>query len=755
MTDSRIRILHLSASEFIGGPEKQILHHAADVNSPKCEMIVGSFRNGAKSPDILLRAKELGLRTIELPPGRFHPKPIFELARFLREEAISIVCTHTYKANVSGYLATLMTGTPQVGFVRGWLAETWKVRQYERLDRMALARMSWVACVSKPQADYLKVRRGTRREPFVIPNAALLLSKLENEPGRKVDLRRTLGLPEGALVVGAIGRFSIEKGHRYLLEAMRIVVGKHPEAHLVLLGEGRERRNLEDLADQLRLRHSITFADFQKNVSPWIRSCDVIANPSLTEGIPNVVLEAMALCTPVVATAVGGVPDLIDDGRTGLLVRSQDVEGLSKGILRVLEHPAEAAVMARRGMEKVTTEFSPQNQRELLLAMYEEVLSAGPGSAKGGGGLETLKRHSSVAAAAGVDSMIPQESSRPFISVVIPVRNEENHIEAVLKRLEAQNYPKNRMEILVADGNSTDRTGEIVDGFAQASEIRVRRLSNPAQLSSAGRNVGIKNASGDVVAFIDGHCEIPGDDLLTSIADLFSRTNADCLCRPQPLTTQGNTAFQEVVAHVRSTSLGHGADSTIYDTGHEREVNPSSAGAIYLKRVFDRVGIYDESFDACEDVEFNYRVFCAGMKSILSPRLTVHYHPRTSVGTLWRQMSRYGRGRCRLIRKHPDAFTFAQIVPAGLWMWVIGGGIVAAISNRFAMVYLASWALYLCMIMAFSLRLAVKHSFAHLLLSPLVYLTVHFGLGSGFLSELVTPSRLVSDRKSRPAVVVP
>lgn len=748
----KVRILHLTASEFIGGPEKQILYHAADLNSPECEMIVGSFRNGKKTPDVVRRAQEMGLRTLELPPGRFDFRTVSALSKFLRDENVTLLCTHTYKANVTGYIAAPLAHCPQIGFVRGWLAENWKVRQYEKLDRFVLARMNWVACVSKPQADFLKSRRGNKREPFVVPNAALLLAQPDPSMARKPELRRTLSLPEESFLIGAIGRFSIEKGHRYLLESMKTIVSQRPKAHLVLLGEGRERKNLEDLAEQLGIRPFITFADFQKNVSPWIRACDVIVNPSLTEGIPNVVLEAMALRTPVIATSVGGVPDLIQDGKSGRLVPSQDGGALAAAILALLENPIRSAEMASHAFEKVTQDFSPLRQRLHLVAMYEEVLRRKLLTSKGNPS-EASKDCGFEIPADGVSRVEP--SHVPFMSVVIPVRNEEICLGGVLERLTAQNYPNDRLEILVADGNSTDRTAEVVESWARKSNVRIKAVPNPAQLSSAGRNAGVHNARGDVILFVDGHCEIPDDNLLKNVADLLQKTGADCLCRPQPLTTKDNDTFQNAVAHVRATTLGHGRDSTIYEQKWEGEVNPSSAGAIYRREVFDKVGYYDESFDACEDVEFNHRVFRAGLKSILSPRLKVYYHPRKTLIGLWRQMIRYGRGRARLSRKHADALSIPQALPAAFLVWVIGGGVLGVSFHPLAIVYIASLVLYLGVVLAYSSKIGFQESWKEAIWAPLLYFTIHFGLGCGFLAEIISTPRAPAGGKSHTPVVLP
>jgi len=376
LSESTIRILHLTDSSFIGGPEKQILHHAADLNSPSCEIIIGSFLNGNTSPELLLRSRDLGLKTVELRSGRFDPRTALALAGHLRQQKITLLCTHTYKANVTGYLASLLTGCPQVGFVRGWVAEPWRVRQYEKLDRFVLSKMKWVACVSNPQADLLKSRRAGKRAPFVIPNAALLLAESKSSSnGNRAAIRRKLGIADNCFLLGAIGRLSFEKGHSYLLQSIERVVRVRPEVHLVILGDGRERGNLENLVHQLGLSGKITFAGFQKFIVPWIQSLDLVVNPSLTEGVPNVVLESMALGTPVVATAVGGVLDLVQDGHTGSLVPSKDVESLASAILQIATNPRLSATLALNASNKVANEFSPERQRKLMIEMYEEVLS--------------------------------------------------------------------------------------------------------------------------------------------------------------------------------------------------------------------------------------------------------------------------------------------------------------------------------------------------------------------------------------------
>jgi succinoglycan biosynthesis protein ExoA len=332
-------------------------------------------------------------------------------------------------------------------------------------------------------------------------------------------------------------------------------------------------------------------------------------------------------------------------------------------------------------------------------------------------------------------SMPADASSLPLISVVVPVRNEEAHLEDLFQDLLKQEYPQDRFEILVADGNSTDRTREIVERYARECVHRVLWLPNPRQLSSAGRNVGVEASRGELILFIDGHCRIPSPTLFLDTARIMQATGADCLCRPQPLTSPENTWFQDVVAHARATLIGHGGDSTIYATDQEGYVNPTSAGAAYRRSVFDRVGMYDERFDACEDVDFNYRVFKAGLRSYLSSRCAISYRPRSSLGGLFKQVVRYGRGRVRFVRKHPDALTISQLVPAAFVAWLAGGALASCVSAFAAKVFLATLVPYAGLVLAFSGWLGLRHGWRYLVVAPAVYLAVHVGLGMGFWAE--------------------
>lgn len=730
MANNPIRILHLIASNFVGGPEKQILHHALDLQNSNFEVWVGSFRDQAQKADILNRAEDHGLATYESRSGgRFNPRAILDLASFLKQKEIRLLCTHGFKANIIGALAKKLADVPQIAFCRGWTAETLRVRFYEALERRFLALADRIICVSEAQAEYFATKHLLQPRISVVHNA-MLDSIDTGVVCDREDSKVQLGFMPGTRLVGAVGRLSIEKGQRYLIEAAPALARDFKDLKIVLLGEGRECANLKRQVKRLGLEDVVILPGFQQNVGRWMQAFDVLANCSLTEGIPNAILEALAVGTPVVATAVGGVPELIKDRQTGLLVEAGSPRALERGIGEVLADTLLAKQLSRGGREWVRKHFSAIGQRDSLLAVYREIL-APPGEPS----TNPVKARVRAGVADKLSKSLKHQEHLPFLSVVIPVRNEEAHLGIVLESLLAQDYPAERYEILVVDGDSSDSTPQVVQDTVDAAGVSIKLLRNPRRLSSAGRNVGVRDSSGEYIVFVDGHCEIPSETFLRDTATTFEKSAADCLCRPQPLNTRMNGCFQNAVAHARSTALGHGRDSTIYNSSYEGTVNPCSAGAMYRRTVFERVGFYDESFDAVEDVEFNYRVLKAGLIAYMSPCLEVRYQPRDRLDGLWRQMERYGRGRFRLIQKHRGAFSFGQIVPATLLLWLVLGSIGSLASRPFFLIYGVSLAIYIAIILCFSIYLAQRHDFRYAFLCPLIYLTIHLGLGAGFLAE--------------------
>jgi succinoglycan biosynthesis protein ExoA len=333
----------------------------------------------------------------------------------------------------------------------------------------------------------------------------------------------------------------------------------------------------------------------------------------------------------------------------------------------------------------------------------------------------------------------------PFITIVMPVRNEARFIRKTVNQLLTQEYPQSRYEILVADGESTDETREIIREISQ-NHPQVVLMNNPGRLPSSGRNVGFKNGKGDIFVIVDGHCYIPDNQYLNAVVLCLEKSQADCLGRPQPLDPPDLTPFQKAVALARASRIGHSGDSLIYSTV-EGYVSPVSNGFAYKRNIFQKVGCVDEEFDACEDVEFNYRLEKVGLKCYMSPELLVKYYPRENITGLFRQMSRYGQGRLKFVKKHPETLNLNQVIPAlfvsGLLLWALSGlGLLGFSGSHLlhpvALTFMGLsflYGLYCLVVISLSLCLGFKKGWLYFKFLPFIFFFIHFGLGYGFLKE--------------------
>ena len=325
----------------------------------------------------------------------------------------------------------------------------------------------------------------------------------------------------------------------------------------------------------------------------------------------------------------------------------------------------------------------------------------------------------------------------PVISVIVPIRNEEAHIASTLRQLLDQEQDGIDVEILVADGRSTDRTREIVSAMAEENN-QIRLFDNPIRLSSGARNIGVQNASGQYLLIVDGHCEIPSRTYFKDMQSAFERTGADCLGRPQPLDVTNATLLQRAIAAARNSRLGHHPDSFIYSK-QELEVPAISVAVAYKREVFEQVGQFDTQFDACEDCELNHRIDQAGLTCFLVPQLAIKYQPRNSLKGLFKQLTRYGRGRVRLARKHAERLSLSSLIPALFLLGLLMGPLFAYLIPVLGYVYWSVIALYLILVAGFSIVAAWTSTDKRIIAwLPIVFFTVHIASGWGVIREFLT-----------------
>jgi succinoglycan biosynthesis protein ExoA len=246
---------------------------------------------------------------------------------------------------------------------------------------------------------------------------------------------------------------------------------------------------------------------------------------------------------------------------------------------------------------------------------------------------------------------------RPLVTVAIPCFNEEASIEACLRCVLAQDYPRDRLEILIADGLSVDGTRAILSRLA-AEDDRIRIIDNPERIQAAGLNAILKVARGEVIVRMDAHCDYRSD-YVRKCVEVLESTGADNVGGAQ--RARARTSFQKALSAALDSPLAVGG-AKYRSAGNEGFVDTVFLGA-FRRRVFETVGLYDPHASINEDAELNQRLLATGGKIYLSRDIVVHYYPRSSLPALAKQYFRYGTGRARTILKHGALPSLRPVVP--------------------------------------------------------------------------------------------
>lgn len=321
----------------------------------------------------------------------------------------------------------------------------------------------------------------------------------------------------------------------------------------------------------------------------------------------------------------------------------------------------------------------------------------------------------------------------PFVSVIMPIRNEADFIARSLGAVLNQKYPHECMEVLIADGMSDDGTRDRVrQTAAKYPDIAVKVLDNPRRIVPTGFNIALSHARGDVIVRVDGHT-IVEPDYVVECVDALARTGADNV--GGRMMAVGQTGFGQAVALATSSPFGVGGARFHY-SDQEEWVDTVYMGA-WRREVFDRIGLFDEELVRNQDDEFNYRLRAHGGKILLSSKIRSQYYNRSSLRSLWRQYFQYGYWKVRVMQKQPRQMQPRQFAPPLFVLAVLGGAILAPFSKWVRGLWIAVLMLYAVANMGVSLYTARTAGWRHLPLLPLVFSTLHLSYGLGFLIGLV------------------
>jgi len=375
----RIEVLHLRDTYDIGGPGKTILETHRAIDPERFGLTLGVFLTRRESEDTpFVRAAAAAGLAVEFTRvfNQYDPRAISQTARLIKARQIDVVHTHEIRSDVIGYLATRLRRVPIVTTLHGWISHSARHRLLIALDKRVVRHFDAVIAVSSE----------IRREALaagVAPQAAHLLhnaivAERYQWSGRSGFLSRLVGRPLDRPIVVSLGRLSPEKGHADLVEALALVARRGHKVSAVLAGDGPERLGLIERVRALGLGDSVHLPGHTDLPVDVLGDADLMVLPSHTEGLPNVVLEALAMRLPVLATAVGGTPEIITDGETGRLVAAHAPEALATAIVDFVLHPVRWQQSAASGERLVRSQFTFRARTLKLEEIYIRLCARRP-----------------------------------------------------------------------------------------------------------------------------------------------------------------------------------------------------------------------------------------------------------------------------------------------------------------------------------------------------------------------------------------
>lgn len=321
----------------------------------------------------------------------------------------------------------------------------------------------------------------------------------------------------------------------------------------------------------------------------------------------------------------------------------------------------------------------------------------------------------------------------PEVSIVIPCRNEEKHIANCLDSIMANDYPRDKLEILVVDGMSEDGTRGIVREYSKKYPF-IKFLDNPKRVTPVAMNIGIAQAKGDLLVMINSHAVIDRNFFKNSV-ECLKKTGADAAGGMLNTFNDGDGIIAKAIPLATDSVFGAGGRRyrSRTDEGFVFDTLPY---CVYRRDVFDKIGLIDEELIRNQDEEFNYRLLKAGGKIYYSPSIKSFLHVRPTLQKLWRQHIQYGYFKPLVCQKVGTLFAWRQLIPAIFVGSLMITGLLLLFTRYSLWMFFAIFGLYLVANLAFSSYTALKKGLRLFFILPVTYATLHFGYGIGFLKGI-------------------
>lgn len=376
-----ITALHCRSSAGRHGPERALLELAPALRTRQVDtrllVLYRQPRDGPERHPWVDEARAVGIEAEQVrDPGSLSVAVVRRLARRVRDSGADILHTHDYRTNVLGGLAARRVDRSMawVATVHLHTTTSRRLRLYRALDLFLLRLADRVVTVSREQRRLLLRRGVDRRRLVLIPNVidAPAFAAAAEDPAAT---RSQLGLPASVPVVTLVGRLTAQKGVDSFLDAAHVILGRQPETAFLVVGNGPGRPLLEAQAEALGLDGAVHFLGYRNDVAPILAASDIVVVPSRAEGLPLVLLEALAVGRPIVASTVGGIPDLLHHGETGLLVPPDAPQAVAESVLQLLADPTWAQELGDAGRRQVSQCCTPDRAARRLATVYRAVLA--------------------------------------------------------------------------------------------------------------------------------------------------------------------------------------------------------------------------------------------------------------------------------------------------------------------------------------------------------------------------------------------
>lgn len=372
-----INVLHLRDTNDVGGPGKTIIETACRTDRAAFSQKVAIYRAAGDPPSLYEQtARARGCEIVPVPTTHpYDPRVVFGVRDAVRRHDIHLVHSHDYRSDLITWVLRRLMRVPVMTTVHGWITNSRKSELMVAASQKAIRSFERVVAVSEGTRRRV-LNCGVPADRITVIHNAIVTDDYEPAAQAPGYLRQRFNLPSGAVIVGSVGRLSPEKGQYDLLEAARRLAPARPHVYFVFTGDGPDEAGLKARAAEYGLADRVLFTGQMKDARPVFRDLDLLALTSHTEGFPNVVLEALCMETPVLATDVGGTSEIVQDEVTGVLIPARQPDRIEAGLRRLLDDPAGAARLMQAGRQAVFARFSFQQRVAREEALYREILSA-------------------------------------------------------------------------------------------------------------------------------------------------------------------------------------------------------------------------------------------------------------------------------------------------------------------------------------------------------------------------------------------